>query len=61
MRYDRSVSKRDPSLPSELQLSTAYPNAGILVEGTSEMEILVFVPTPEQPLGSFVEAFGDMI
>lgn len=25
------------------------------------MEVLIFGTTPEQPLGGFVEAFGDMV
>lgn len=31
------------------------------VQGASEKDVLVFGPNPEQPLGCFVEAFGDMV
>jgi len=33
----------------------------ILVQGTAEIEKLSFGSTPEQPLGRFVEFFGDMV
>ena len=33
----------------------------ILVEGAAEWEKLKFGSAPEQPLGRFVEPFGDMI
>lgn len=50
-----------PCLPGQLQLSVAYSDTEVLVQGTSEMKVLMFVSTAEQSLGGFVEALGDMV